>query len=77
MEVAHPLVPVGELTRSLSPRSMLLEALSDTLGISLSEVLERYYSISDLGERDRIIGEAIGSKENRGRRGGVVSRGGS
>jgi hypothetical protein len=69
------LVPVEELTRS-SPKSMLLEALSDALGISLSEVLARYYSISDLDERGRIIGEAI-DKEIRGRRGRVVSRGGS
>jgi hypothetical protein len=38
---------------------MLPEALSDTLGISLSEVLARYYSISDLDKRSRIIGEAI------------------
>jgi hypothetical protein len=37
----------------------LPEALSDTLGISLSEVLVRYYSILDLGERGHIIGEAI------------------
>jgi hypothetical protein len=59
MEVAHPLVPIEELTRSLSPKSMLPEALSDALGIGLSEVLERYYSISDLDERGRVIGEAI------------------
>jgi hypothetical protein len=38
---------------------MLPEALSDALGISLSEVLAQYYSISDLDERGRIIGEAI------------------
>jgi hypothetical protein len=38
---------------------MLPEALSDALGIGLSEVLARYYSISDLDERSRIIGEAI------------------
>jgi hypothetical protein len=38
---------------------MLPEALSDALGISLSEVLARYYSISDLDERGRIIGETI------------------
>jgi hypothetical protein len=59
MEVEHPLVPVEELTCSSSPKSMLPEALSDALGISLSEVLECYYSISDLDERGRIIGEAI------------------
>jgi hypothetical protein len=38
---------------------MLPEALSDTLGISLSEVLDRYYSVSDLVERGRLIGEAV------------------
>jgi hypothetical protein len=59
MEVAHPLVPIEELTRSLSLKSMLPKALSDALGIGLSEVLARYYSISDLDERGRIIGEAI------------------
>jgi hypothetical protein len=59
MEVAHPLVSVEELTHSSSPKSMLPEVLSDALGISLSEVLARYYIISDLGERGRIIGEAI------------------
>jgi hypothetical protein len=59
MEVAHPLVPVEELTRLSSLKSMLPEALSDALGISLSEVLAQYYSISDLDERGRVIGEAI------------------
>jgi hypothetical protein len=29
------------------------------LGISLSEVLARYYSISDLDERGHLIGEAM------------------
>jgi hypothetical protein len=38
---------------------MLPEALSEALGISLSEVLAHYYSISDLDERGHIIGEAI------------------
>jgi hypothetical protein len=35
------------------------EALSDALGIDLSEVLACYYSISDLDERGRVIGKAI------------------
>jgi hypothetical protein len=56
MGVAHPLVPIEELTHSSSPKSMLPEALSDALGISLLEVLARYYSISDLDERGRTIG---------------------
>jgi hypothetical protein len=38
---------------------MLPEALSDALGISLSEVLERYYTVSDVVERGRLIGQAI------------------
>jgi hypothetical protein len=38
---------------------MLPEVLSDALGISLSEVLEHYYSLSDLVERGRLIGEAM------------------
>jgi hypothetical protein len=38
---------------------MLPKALSDALGITLSEVLGRYYSISDLAERGRLIGEAL------------------
>jgi hypothetical protein len=38
---------------------MLPKALSDALGISLSEVLAHYYSITDLEERDHVIGEAI------------------
>jgi hypothetical protein len=38
---------------------MLPEALSDALGIDLSEVLARYYSISDLDERGHVIGKAI------------------
>jgi hypothetical protein len=59
MEVAHPLVPVEELTHLSSLKSMLPEALSDALGISLSEVLAHYYSIADLDERGHIIGEAI------------------
>jgi hypothetical protein len=38
---------------------MLPKALSDALGIGLSEVLGRYYSVSDLVERSRLIGEAL------------------
>jgi hypothetical protein len=38
---------------------MLPEALSDALGITLSEVLDRFYSVSDLVERGRLIGEAL------------------
>jgi hypothetical protein len=38
---------------------MLPEALSDALGISLSEVLACYFSISYLDEKGHVIGEAI------------------
>jgi hypothetical protein len=38
---------------------MLPEALSDALGITLSEVLDHYYSVSDLAERGCLIGEAL------------------
>jgi hypothetical protein len=41
---------------------MLPEALSDALGITLSEVLDRYHSVSDLVERGRLIGEAMDRK---------------
>jgi hypothetical protein len=37
-----------ELTHSLSPKSMLPVALSEALGISLSEVMDLYYSKSDV-----------------------------
>jgi hypothetical protein len=43
---------------------MLPEVLSDALGISLSAVLARYYSISDLDERGRMIGEAIDGRRS-------------
>jgi hypothetical protein len=38
-EVAQPLVPVETLTRSSSPSNMLPEAISEALGIDLSEVV--------------------------------------
>jgi hypothetical protein len=38
---------------------MLPKALSDVLEISLSEVLARYYSVSDLDEQGRLIREAM------------------
>jgi hypothetical protein len=41
---------------------MLPEALSEALGVSLSEVLERYYSGSDEAERGRLIGNALDRK---------------
>jgi hypothetical protein len=59
MEVACPLVPVEELTRSLSPASMLPTTLSETLGISLSEVMSHYFDRSDEETRVRRIEEAL------------------
>jgi hypothetical protein len=43
---------------------MLPKALSDALGISLSEVWDRYDSISDLVERGCLIGEAMDRRRN-------------
>jgi hypothetical protein len=46
-----PCVPIAELTRSSSPHNMLPEALSEALGVSLSKVLDRYFSESDEDKR--------------------------
>jgi hypothetical protein len=54
-EVAPPLVPVKELTRSLSPSSMLPEAVCEALGISLSGVLNLYFRELDEVRRGRLI----------------------
>jgi hypothetical protein len=62
VEVAHPLIPVAELTWSSSPSNMLPEALSEALGVSLLEVLDQYYRESDKGIRGRIISEALDMK---------------
>jgi hypothetical protein len=43
---------------------MLPKALSDVLGVSLSEVLAKYYSGSDVGERGRLIGDALDRKQS-------------
>jgi hypothetical protein len=59
MEVARPLVPVEELTHSSSPASMLPAALGKALGISLSEVMDRYFNGSDEETRVRRIEEAL------------------
>jgi hypothetical protein len=62
LEVMPPRVPIKELTRSSSPSSMLPEALSEALGVSLSEVLDRYYSELDEDKRGRMIGDALDRK---------------
>jgi hypothetical protein len=59
MEVAPPLVPVEELTHSSSPKSMLPVALSEVLGISISEVMDRYFNGSDEAERVHLIENAL------------------
>jgi hypothetical protein len=59
MEVAHPVVPVKELTCSSSPVSMLPTALSEALGISLSDIIDRYFDGSEESERVRWIEEAL------------------
>jgi hypothetical protein len=59
MEVACPLVPIEELTCSSSPKSMLPTALSEALGISLLEVMDRYFNGSDEAERVRLIEGAL------------------
>jgi hypothetical protein len=59
MEVAHPVVPIEELTRSSSPASMLPAALSKALGISLLDVMDRYFDGLEESERVRQIKEAL------------------
>jgi hypothetical protein len=59
LEAAPLVVPVEELTRSSSPASMLPTALSEALGISLSNVMVRYFDGSEESERVRCIEEAL------------------
>jgi hypothetical protein len=59
MEVAHPLVPIEELTCSLSPVSMLPTALSEVLGISLLEVIDCYFNRLDEAARVRRIEDTL------------------
>jgi hypothetical protein len=59
MEVAPSLVPMEELTRSSSLSNMLPEAVSEALGISLSEVLKLYFGQLDEVRRDCLIWDAI------------------
>jgi hypothetical protein len=42
---------------------MLPEALSEALGVSLSKVLDWYYSESDEVKRGHMIGDALGMKQ--------------
>jgi hypothetical protein len=60
LEVVPPLViPIEELTRSSPSGSLLPEAISEALGISLSEVFDLYFRDIDEVVRDRLVWEAI------------------
>jgi hypothetical protein len=52
-------VPIEELTRSSLSGSLLPKAISEALGISLSEVLDLYFGDIDEGHRDRLIWDTI------------------
>jgi hypothetical protein len=52
-------VPIEDLTRSSPSESLLPEAVSEALGISLSEVLNLYFGELDEGTRDRLVWDAI------------------
>jgi hypothetical protein len=59
--VPHPVIPVEELSRSLSGVHRLAEDLSlevsEALGISLSEVWDWYFGGSDEVKEDQILSE--------------------
>jgi hypothetical protein len=65
VEVVPVLVPVEDLNCLSSPTSMLPIALSEVLGISLTEVMDRYFDGSDALDRKRTNeeGESWLSKE--------------
>jgi hypothetical protein len=53
--VPSVVIPVEELTRSSPSESILPEAVSEALGISLSKVLDLYFRDIDEVVRDRLI----------------------
>jgi hypothetical protein len=59
LEATSRTVPIEELTRSSSPASMLPAALSEALGISLADVMMRYFDGSEESVRVRWIEEAL------------------
>jgi hypothetical protein len=59
MEATHLMVPIEELTHLSSPAGMLPAALSEALGISLADVMNRYFDGSEKSERVRRIEEAL------------------
>jgi hypothetical protein len=60
LEVVPPLIVlVEELTSSSLSESLLSEAISEALGISLSKVLNLYFGELDEVRRDHLIWESI------------------
>jgi hypothetical protein len=60
LEVVPPqVVPIEDLTRSSPSESLLPEAVSEALGISLSEVLNLYFGELDENTRDHMVWDAI------------------
>jgi hypothetical protein len=55
--VPHSVVPVEELSRSLSGVGELSLEVSEALGISPSNVCDQYFGGSDKVERDHIMAE--------------------
>jgi hypothetical protein len=53
------MVPIKELTRSSSSSSVLPEAISEALDISLSEVLDLYFGGVSEEQRDRLMWDVI------------------
>jgi hypothetical protein len=53
------MVPIDELTRSSSSSSILPEAISEALGITLSKVLDLYFGEISEKQRDRLVWDAI------------------
>jgi hypothetical protein len=66
VEVAPSLVPVEELTRSSSPSDVLPKAVSEALGISLSEVRDQYFgpSNADSDVDQRMVEERFTLRED-------------
>jgi hypothetical protein len=62
--VTSVVVPVEELMRSSPSESVLPEAISEALGISLSEVFDLYFRDIDEVVRDHLIWEAIGRRRD-------------
>jgi hypothetical protein len=61
-EVAHPFIPIAKLTQLSSPSSILPEALSEALGVSVLDIMKLYYHESDNVGRGRLIGNALDRK---------------